>query len=180
MNLLQRRRTLMGKGGEEPVYLYNRGVISDVAGGINNTGYSRNETYNTVTQAPTYLKITCTSTSTASTIRGGRCFTFNNSLPSKYIGKTLHVKYAHKNTSESAKDLIIAFIAESVQNGADEASAYTNYIKKGVYKNQESDFVYGELTLSITRTGYVSICGLKADSSSGGIYDIRFYEVWIE
>lgn len=178
--LMRRRRALMAAKNISlpPISLYDNGVISEFAGGLNNIGYSRNSKFNTATQEGTYLKYTCTSTSAAPTVLGGKAFTFTNVLPQSCIGRTLHVKYKHKNTSTTANDRIRAVVAPIVTSSTIFNTAYPDSIYATAELTQDADFVAGELVLPITIIGYVSICGYK--ESGGGIYDIRVTEVWIE
>ena len=180
-SLMARRRALMASQSASlpTIYLYDNGVISDFAGSLNNDGYSKNPTYNKATQESTYLRFTCTASSSAYAVRGGSAFTFTNVLPQNCVGRTLHARYKHKNTSSSADDHFHIVVAPTVVTANPFDVAYPDAIETVAILAQEEDFVEGELALQITKTGYVSLCAYKGNSG-GGIYDTRVTEVWIE
>ena len=181
MTLMQRRRALMGaqRASLPPIYLYDNGVISEFAGGIDNSGLTKNPNFNTVTQTANFLKYTCTSSSSASSVKGGRAFTFKNPLPASCIGRKIYVRFSHKNASSTATDALQIRVAPTVVTAGDVSAAYPDSIYANNSCFQESDFVERIASLTISKTGYVSIPAYKW-GSGGGTYEFRVYEVWIE
>ena len=160
------------------VWLYKDGELADFLGSLKTgTAYSESSTYNKASQEETYLYIYGTTANSGSTYRGGKSFTSENKIPSSLIGKTLHVKGEHKNTSSNTNDQAYAYIAGTISSAYLLDNAYSNYIRASKDFGQENDYTEFELVLPITRVGYLSLVGRKVNA---GIYGFKFTEVWAE
>lgn len=162
----------------EKIYLYNNGVTSEIYGPINNKGYSANATYNKATFESTYLQVYGNSSGATAAVKGGKTFSFENPLPAEYIGKKVYIRGKHKNTSSNASDIAYIFISDALPDTTSTsfATAFPNYIYNSFTMKQASDFTNFELSLTITRAGYLSIVGRK---NGGGYSYIQFYEIFI-
>ena len=182
--LMLRRRALMGAQGEGsgPVWLFNNGVTSSVAGGWNNAGYKYGSTF---AQAITSNSLHVYSTNKYNT-RGGRTYTTNNVLPANLLGKTLVLKgtLVTSDVNDNRNCAIYLYISETVTNASTVESvpssgAFTNEIHRSkTYTIQDASGTDNfEIRLPITQTGYVSLVGYKGYT---GTYHFYFKEVYAE
>lgn len=182
--LMRRRRALMGAQGGElfPLYLYNEGVISPVVGSFTTDGYKYGQPF-AQSQEDTYLQIISTS---PYNFRGGRTFTIQSPIPRSCVGKTLRLSGTQTNQNTGVSDMrnsyVYAFISDAVVTSSDTESV----IDSGSFVDSISDrqLILGanttinlNLSLAITKTGYVSIVAYKGYN---GWLDVKIDKIWIE
>ena len=186
--LMRRRRALMtARGGKSfPIYLYNNGVTSPIIGDWNTTGYQYgSDVHFGQSKDSTAL---CIHANSIYSIKGGRTYTGDNPIPTRFVGKTLHIKGYWELNGELAGGRAYdayAIISDSVQNASSEqdvltSGAFTNGIS--AVSSVTTDMSAGttlpfSFILPITKAGYVSLVMYKGYN---GLIYAYFQEVWIE
>lgn len=188
MGLSARRRGLMGQesgGSQFPLYLYNEGEISSVAGDFTTDGYKYGADSNyEQSKQPEYLGI---KSKNSFEYKGGRTFTTQYQIPNSCIGKTLRVIGTQTNTGNtSSTDMRNSFArvyvsSQVVNNSEVQAVADSGCFVDAIYANQaingKNKTINIDLTLTLTQAGYVSVMAYKG---YGGWLDVKISKIWIE